>query len=66
MSDPNKYKIKEERYDRNFNKETVVLYEGGMLEQMKNLFYTMKGRKTPNTIRIYLCDLEDNIIESAD
>lgn len=63
--DVNKYKIMEERYDRNFNKEIVVRYEGAILDQMKNLFYAVKGRTTVNTIRMYLCDLEGNVIEST-
>lgn len=64
MTNPNKYEIREERYTKTFHTETVVLYQGAMLEQMKNLFHTIKRRKTPNTIRIFLCDLEGNVIES--
>lgn len=66
MKNPNKYQIKEKRLTRYFETETVTLYEGSMLEQMKNLFYTIKRRKTPNTIQIYLCDMEGNVIESLD
>jgi hypothetical protein len=62
-----KYIIYEERYTRNFTKETVILHTGTFEEQMRNLFdATKERRKTRDTIRIFLADRNGNVLASTD
>jgi hypothetical protein len=62
LTDPNKYKIVVTRYTAHFDEETVVLHEGGLLENMQYLFSQVKDRQGANLIKIELVDLNGDVL----
>ncbi len=64
VSDPNTYKIVSERYTRYFDAEKKIIHKGALLDNMKNLFDTVKRRQGPNLIRLTLEHKDGTIIES--
>lgn len=65
MTDPNRIKIKEDKYNRFFDVETNILYQGRFLEQVEKLWDRAVSRTTNDTIRIYMEDENGNIIKDT-